>query len=806
MRNEALFLQILKSGQILFLDGAMGTMLQAAGMPAGSTPEKFCLDNPEILKQIHIAYLQAGSNIITACSFGANRFKLPDGMKANVYDINRQMALLAREAVSEANVEGPVFIAGDVGPTGHFVKPLGDVEPAAIQDAYAEQIRGLAAGGVDIVFMETQFDLAEIRLAVAAAHTVCDLPIMVSMTFEAGKSLTGTSPQIYAETMLNQSIDILGTNCSLGPDEMLPVVRDLLAVSTEPIVAQPNAGLPELRNGKTIFPLGPDDFAEKTAQFAKLGAKILGGCCGTTPAHIKALINKVRSMEIPTREIPKSSGICLTSRSQIVHIGKDFPFVLIGERINPTGRPSLAHQLQEGKFSEALCLADEQISAGASMLDVNVGAPMVDEAILLPDLVNILSARYSIPLSLDSSTSKAIAAAMPLYPGSCLVNSISGEADKMEILGPLCRTYGSPFILLPIAGSSLPATARERIAIVEKLLRQAEDLAIPKRLVLIDILALAISSSPDSTKECMEMIRWCANNGYPTTAGLSNISFGLPARELLNSVFLCMANGSGLSSCIANPGSLRLREAIDALNVLAGHDTGAMNFIGGYANWKKPDAPLAKNVLAKKAETLYDTILLGDKENVVQRVEEAVARGEKPMDIVNGVLIPAITEVGERYGRKEYFLPQLVRSAETMQLAFKTLKPLLEQAGSQDKKPVIVMATVEGDIHDIGKNIVCLMLGNHGFEVIDAGKDVPAADIVACAERHNASIIGLSALMTTTMTRMADTISLVREKNLPIRIMVGGAAVTPSFAESIGADAYCEDAVESVHAARSFVS
>lgn len=796
------FRQALGLGRPLLLDGAMGTMLQASGMPAGATPEEFCMENSDTLRSIHKAYLDAGVDLLTSCTFGGNIYKLPRSL--DVFSFNRRMVEIAKEAAAQAG--RPVFVAGNVGPTGHFAKPLGPVEPRDLIAAFALQIRGLVAGGADLIFIETQFDLAEARAAVAAARQECDLPVMVSMTFEQGVSLTGSTPTIFAETMQNMGVDVVGTNCSLGPDQMLPVVQELLNACACPVMAEPNAGLPELRDNVTVFPLGPEDFAQKTAPFAHMGARVLGGCCGTTPAHLAALAQAVRGVENITPPPVTRRGICLTNRSQMVRIAVGEPLTIIGERINPTGKKALTQELQAGLFDVAMQLADAQVDAGATVLDVNVGAPLVDETQLLPELVQRLVGRLPMPLSIDSSNATAIANALPYCPGSFLVNSISGEAGRMEQLGPLCRDFGAPFILLPLQGAHLPEKAAERIRTVESLIEKAEGMGISRRLMMVDILALAVSSSADSALQCLEMTRWCAANGLPTTLGLSNLSFGLPARELLNATFLSLAAGAGLTSCIANPSAQRLREAADALKVLCNHDAHASSFIASYSGWKPGEGSVqVRQGGGAAAKTLADAVLNGDKENVLPLLEAELEKGADPFSLVQEKLIPAITEVGARYERREYFLPQLIRAAETMQTAFAHLKPLLEASRGAEERPVVVMATVEGDIHDIGKNIVSLLLGNHGFDVVDAGKDVPAEAIVACALKHNARIIGLSALMTTTMVRMEDTIKIVRQRGLPIKVLVGGAAVTQAFADAIGADAYCADAVGAVKAAKQFV-
>ena len=796
----------------LLLDGGLGTQLQARGLPPGTEPERFCLARPEVLKGIHADYIRAGSDIILTGTFGGTRCKLPQQIvhDMGVAAFNKRMALIAREAVAEAGRE--LFVGGDIGPCGHFVSPLGDMTPLEVLEAYKEQARGLDEGGVDFFMVETQFDLAEARIIVAAIREVSSLPVLVSMTFEDGVSLTGTTPEIFAATMANMGVDAVGLNCGAGPEQMAPLVERFLACSRIPVLVEPNAGLPELVDGETVFRLPPDPFAERTADFARRGARLVGGCCGTTPAHIKALRSRLDGLSVEAWQPTPSAGIVLTTRTELVRIGADAPLRFIGERINPTGKKDLQAELQAGSFSRVLEMAAEQVAAGAPILDVNVGAPMVDEAVLLPSLVGELVGRFNVPLALDSSNMDALAGALPWHPGAALINSISGEEGRMERLGPLCRQWGAPFILLPLQGRKLPVRASERIAIIESLLGKAEDLGIPRELVLVDVLALAVASKPDAAREGLATLRWCAAQGLPTSIGLSNISFGLPARELINATFLAMAQGAGLNACIVNPGSVRLNEARCAGNVLMGLDDGASSFVEQYAGWSSGSgqAGSGRGVSGEsrlaKSESVYEAIVRGDMDHVVPLVKKELADGVEPFVLVRDRMIPAITEVGERYGRREYFLPQLLRSAETMQAAFAEVRPLLEAAGQGDERPVIVLATVEGDIHDIGKNIVGLMLNNHGFKVVDLGKDVKAKDIVDAAERYHAKVIGLSALMTTTMVHMEETVKLIRERKLNIKVLVGGAVVTAAFAESIGADGYAADAVEAVHVARQCLS
>ncbi len=792
------FRSLLADDSIHFFDGGFGALLQSRGLPPGVSPELYGLAHPEAVSAIHAEYAAAGAQIVTTNTFGGTRFKLDPG--ADVRGLNREMARIARRAVGEN-----VFVAGSVGPTGQFVEPLGPLSMRELVAAFREQIAGLAEGGADFIQIETQFDLAEARAAVIAARETCDLPVCVSMTFDGAQSLTGTPPLTFVDAMQNMGVEVLGTNCSAGPEQIAAIVRAMLPRLSTPLVVQPNAGLPELdAEGRTRFPLGPEDFARQCRVFAELGAKLIGGCCGTTPAHIRALRAEVAGMGWKRPVPPDPSPLVLTCRSASVPFGAENPLRVIGERINPTGKKVLAEELARNVHTEALRLATDQSVRGAAVLDVNVGAPMVDEKVVLPALALALSGRFEIPLCLDSPDAEALENALWTQPGSPLVNSISGEPGRMERLGPVCKKLGAPFILLPLVGRKLPVTAAERIGVIEHLLAQADEMGIPRRLIMVDALVLTVSSKPLAARHCLETIRHCRETlGLPTTMGLSNVSFGLPARELLNSTFLSMSMASGLSSCIANPASARLREAQAAGEVLLGRDDQAGRYIGGYAGWT-PGTGGGSSVAAggaAKAETPSQAVILGDKAALLSMIEAELDKGTDPFILVDGQLIPGILEVGERYERKEYFLPQLLRSAEAMQAGFARLEPLLLASGRAEKKTPVVMATVEGDIHDIGKNIVCLMLKNHGFEVFDLGKDVPASRIVDEAERVGAKVVGLSALMTTTMVRMEDTVKLIRERGLNIRVMVGGAVVTEAFAASIGADGFSRDAVAAVRLA-----
>ena len=794
-----LFKDRLNDAEFLIFDGATGTELQSRGLPAGQSPEIFCLENPSVMESVHLDYCKAGADVITTNTFGGTRFKLPEGL--NVFDFNKKMAEIAKYSAAKSGRQ--VFVAGSIGPTGKFLRPLGELDFGDMVLAFEEQIKGLVAGGVDLILAETQFDIAEARAIVVAHRRVSCLPIGVSMTYEDGITLTGSSVSVCTNTLANMGVDFIAMNCSAGPAEMRNAALELLSICPVPVVIQPNAGLPELRGETTVFPMQAESFATLTSEFARYGAKGLGGCCGTTPKHIETLKGSLQGRSY-TPSTKKSRTVVLTSRTDNVYIGENAPFCVIGERINPTGKKQLTAELQGGIFTLAMQYADEQIAAGAHILDVNVGAPMVDEAALLPSLTQRLAAQHSLPLSIDSSNPDAVLKSLEVYPACPLVNSISGEAGRMEKLGVLCRDFGAPFVLLPLKGKNLPVLAKERIAIIEELLQKMQELKIPRDLAVVDILALAVSSSAEAAKEALKFIKYCTDVLHlPTVCGLSNISFGLPARDLLNATFLSLAVGAGLSGAIANPMNPRVAEALKSIKLLQGHDDGAENFIANFSTWKHGEASATQGLpsLTSKPISAEDTIeqavILGKKDIIVELVKKSMAEGQEPFTLVGERLIPAITIVGEKYERKEYFLPQLIRSAETMQAAFTFLRPLLAKDNRTEVRPVVIMATVEGDIHDIGKNIVSLLMGNHGFEVIDIGKDVPARTIVEKAKEHKASFIGLSALMTTTMVRMQDTVELVKKENLPIKVLVGGAVVTEAFARSIGAH-YSKDAVGAV--------
>ena len=782
---------------LLLSDGGFGTMLQQSGLPAGRSPESFGDDHPENVLAIHRAYVDAGADIITTNTFGGTRPKLEPGMACTAF--NRKMAEVAREAAG-----GKALVAGSIGPTGEMLRPLGSMDFSSAVSFFSEQITGLVQGGADFLLIQTQFDLGEARAAVIAARETCDLPVAVCMTFESGVSLTGTTPEVFVRTMENLGVDVLGTNCSAGPEEMAPVVERILTVSSTPCMAEANAGLPRLVNGLTAFPLGAEAFALRVGSMVDMGVRILGGCCGTTPQHIRVLRKLYGHRERPPLPSPAAGEVHLTSRTKSVRIGGDGPMVIVGERINPTGKKTLTAELQQGVLNEALRLAREQAQSGASVLDVNVGAAMVDEPSVMSELVLALGSAVTLPLCIDSTLPEAVQAGLAASSGSSLVNSISGEDGRIARLAPLCRRYGAPCILLPLTGGKLPLTAAERLAILENMIAECEAVGLPRRMCVVDGLALTVSSKPLAARECLTVIRECTEQWrLPTIVGLSNVSFGLPARDLVNSAFLCMAAAAGLSSCIANPGSSRLREAAASADVLLAADPQAERYIRMFAGWKESTGalPVGSPTGHARAETVGQAVVQGDRDGITGLVEKRLEEGVDPFELVDRELIPAINEVGELYERKEYFLPQLLLSAETMQTAFARLEPLLIRSGGQARRKIL-MATVQGDIHDIGKNIVVLMLRNQGYEVIDLGKDVPARSIADAATKEKASLVGLSALMTTTMVRMEEVVRLFKSERIPCKIMVGGAVLSEEFARHIQADGFARDAVGAVREAK----
>jgi 5-methyltetrahydrofolate--homocysteine methyltransferase len=779
--------------KLIILDGSTGTLLQRQGLPGGASPEQFCLDHPEVLNRIQTEYLDAGSDVIYTPTFGANRLKLQHyGLDGKVTEINRRLADLS---VKLARSRGRLA-AGDIGPTGLFFAPFGERPLEEGLEVFREQIRALAAAGVDLLVIETMVDIQEARLALLAAKDVCALPVIVSMTFdEHGRTLTGSDPLTCLNVFQSLGAAAFGINCSTGPEAMVPLVKLLKADARIPLVVKPNAGLPVVEDGQTVFPMSAEAFAAFAEPFWEAGVNCLGGCCGTTPDHIRLTAQKLagKTGRLP---VAREGWLLLSSARRTVAVvaGPGEPLRVIGERINPTGKPALQAQLKHGQMEQVKTLALLQQEQGADLLDVNVGVPGADEQALMLAAVAALSLVSELPLCLDSSSPEVLAAALRLYPGRALVNSVSGERAKLERLLPVVAQFGAAFIVLPLDDAGIPETLERRQAILTDILERCAARNIPLEHIVVDGLALTASANPAHAFTALQTVHYAAQElRLQTVLGLSNVSFGLPARPWLNGAFLAMAASQGLSAVIANPGDPVVMDLRASADVLTGRDPGGRAFIARFA--ARPVASETNEAAAERP--LRRIILRGEKEKIADALAAALAQGAEPMALLERELFPAIQEVGEKYQRHELFLPQLIAAAETMEQGVQALAPHLRHE-NRAAKGTVALATVKGDIHDIGKKIVALLLKNNGYAVIDLGKSLDEEAIVGQAVAQGADVIGLSALMTTTMTEMPKVIALAHRRAPALKVIVGGAVVTPKYAEEIGADGYAADSVQAV--------
>lgn len=790
--------------QFVMLDGATGTELQKRGMPKGVCPEQWVAEHPDTLLEIQNQYVAAGSDIIYTCTFGGNRVKLEEfGLGDSVFGLNQKLASLSKQAAGEK-----ALVAGDLAPTGRMVEPLGDLPFEECVAVYKEQIQGLLAGGVDLFVIETMMDIQEARAALIAVKETCAHPVLVSMTFDQNqRSLTGTDPVTALITLQSLGADVVGCNCSTGPAEMAALISLMKPYARVPLLAKPNAGLPRLINGVTVFDMDAPEFAGYAQVLINAGASFLGGCCGTSPDYIRELKNKTAGQSRPVSLSPVFSGV--TSARKTVFFGSDHPVKVVGERINPTGKKKLQEELKNGLTQEVRRLAMEQTQNGAEILDVNVGMPGIDEKQTMAEITTLLSNFSDAPLCLDSSSPAVLEAALRLYPGRALINSISLEKEKIEKLLPIAAKYGSMFILLPVSDEGVPEKDEKRREIIEEVFRKAHQYGFRKEDVVVDGLVMTVSSNQQAALETLDQIEWCAREfGSPSIIGLSNISFGLPERSWVNAAFLAMAIGRGLTLTIANPSSDLLMGIKMASDVLTTRDRDSLRYIARFSqNEKQASGNVPGPELMSIRERIYRAVLRGEKEDIHSLIEQALQESVLPGEIVDDCMIPAINEVGQLFDVKKYYLPQLIRSAETMKLGFDKIEPLLgaDQKSSTSGVAKVVLATVKGDVHDIGKNIVGLMLKNYGFLVRDLGKDVSKERIVAEAKTIGAEIIGMSALMTTTMTEMKEVIQLARQVGLNCKIMIGGAVVNEDYAREIGADGYAKDAYEAVKLAQRLI-
>lgn len=808
------FRERLKKGFVI-LDGATGSGLQSHGMQAGDCPETWILEHPDVFVELQKGYIAAGSDVLYAPTFTANRIKLAEyGLESRQKELISDLVSLTKRAVEESRADRKIYIAGNMTMTGEQLYPVGTLPFEELVGVYREQAAALMDAGVDLFVVETMMSLQECRGAVLAIREACgdDVPVIVTLTFqEDGRTLYGTNPETAAIVMEAMGVDAVGMNCSAGPDRMADLVERMTGVCSIPVVVKPNAGLPQLVDGKTAYSMGPEEFADAMVPLARLGALVLGGCCGTTPEHIRALCRKISG---ETAVMPQNKEIrALTNERNFLPIDLDGTFSIVGERINPTGKKDLQAELRAGTLDLVLSMAEEQVERGAKVLDVNMGMNGIDEKEMMLRAVNELTLTVDVPLSIDSSYADVVEEALRIYPGRALINSVSMEPEKMKRLIPAAKKYGAMFILLPLSEEGLPKDLEEKKRIIRTILDEAKKHGLSEKDVIVDGLVATIGANKNAALEVLETIRYCRNElGVATICGLSNISFGLPERQFVNSAFLTMAIGQGLTMAIANPGQTLLANAALASDLLLNKTDADLNYINGVcraeitAGGQKTaqDGTSAQQggsqqeADAEAEHPLFVSVVKGKSGAVVDLVKQQLESGEKPAAVIDGYLIPAINRVGELFEKGTYFLPQLISSAETMELAIDYLEPLLAKERGDKKLDTIVMATVKGDIHDIGKNLVTLMLKNYGYEVIDLGKDVDSQCILDTAKEKNAAVIGLSALMTTTMTEMGRLIEMAKEQGVRSKIIVGGAVVTEDYANEIGADGYSKDAREAV--------
>lgn len=781
--------------EILYLDGAMGTMLQKSGLAAGHNPETLCLTDPHKITDIHRAYIDAGAQVVYTNTFGANRYKLQN-CGESVDKIIHAAVSCAKKATQGTQAR----VALDIGSIGQLLEPYGTLPFEEAYDIFREMMVAGAAAGADLIVIETMTDLYEVKAAVLAAKEHTKLPVFVTMTFEqSGRTFTGCSVEAMAATLEGLGVDAMGVNCSLGPRELYPVVERLCAATSLPIIVKANAGLPDPSTGK--YDILPDEFAALMADFLTLGVSILGGCCGTAPEYIEAMVSKTADKTPAPRTVQRESLVC--SPTSVVKIDG---VRIIGERINPTGKKRFKQALLENDMDYILNQAVEQADAGAHILDVNVGLPEVNEPEMMARVVKAIQGVIDLPLQIDSSDPDAIAAGLRVVNGKAIINSVNGDPEVLHRILPLARKYGAAIVGLTMDSNGIPPTAEARFAIAKRILEVAQEYGIHKEDVFIDCLTLTVSAEQDKTLETLRAMQMVRDQlGLHCVLGVSNISFGLPRRELITSGFLTLAMASGLDLPIVNPNSASIMNTIRVFNVLYNRDKNAEEYIEACMNMPE-DAHTAQVGTGMPSDELHPltyAITKGLKEDARRLTRGLLDEGITELDVVNTLLIPSLDLVGGRFERGEIFLPQLINAAGAAQEAFEQVKAAIEARGAESvSKGKIIVATVKGDIHDIGKNIVKTILENYGYQVIDLGRDVPINTVVDTAVTQNVRLIGLSALMTTTLGSMEQTILALRSSGHDCKVWVGGAVLTPDYAKKIGADFYARDAKESVDIAR----
>lgn len=781
-------LEELLGKRLVFVDGGMGTMLQAAGLTGGEAPERWNLTHPETVAEVHRAYLAAGCDIVTANTFGATGARFG----AELQKVIQAGVKLARQGVEEA---GHGFAAFDMGPTGKLLAPYGELPFQEAVSLYRQAAAWGAEAGADLIIIETMGDPYEMKAAVLGAREACDLPILATMMADVnGRLLTGGTVETMAVLLDGLGVTALGLNCGLGGPEMLPLLRRIRQVTERPLLCSPNAGLPRMEGGRTVFPAGPEAFARAQRELAQAGAWLLGGCCGTTPEHIRAMVAACR--EVTPAPVPPVTETWISSGSEAVCL--DHGPVVIGERINPTGKKRMREALRTGDVNYLLKEAVNQSAVGAAVLDVNVGLGGVDEAAWMERAVSAIQGVCTCPLQLDTADPEALARGLRAYNGKALINSVSGKQEVMDQVFPLAKRYGGTVVALLLDEEGIPDTAEGRVAIARRIMAEAARYGIAKRDLVMDALTMTVSTGERNALVTLETLRRCREElGVRTVLGVSNISFGLPQREKLAGPFLTLALGAGLDAAILNPLSEAMMDAWQAALTLTGRDKGCRAYLERFAG----AAPVKSG--AQAAFSLEEAVRRGLRAEAERAARERLAEGEAPMDLVEKRLLPALTQVGDGYEAGTLFLPQLLMSAEAAQGAFALVQQALgEKSTGMRRQGRIALATVEGDIHDIGKNIVKVLLESYGFEVLDLGKNVRPEQVLAAVQAEKLHMVGLSALMTTTVPAMERTIALLRREAPDCRVVVGGAVLTPELAAAIGAHAYARDAMDTVRFAR----
>lgn len=783
--------------ELLFFDGGMGTLLQAEGLKPGELPEAWNITHPEIVTGIHRKYIEAGSDLILTNTFGANALKFHDG-SMSLKEIAAAAVGHVKRAAQLADVNGrEIYTALDIGPTGKLLKPMGDLDFEDAYEAFREVMRYGEEAGADLIHIETMSDTYELKAAVLAAKENTSLPVFVTTIFdERAKLLTGADVPSVVALLEGLRVDALGINCGLGPEQMIPVLEQILTYSSLPVIVKPNAGLPKQVNGETIYDVMPEAFAAVMQDIVRKGAAVVGGCCGTTPEHIRAMTGLCKGME-PAASVPKEWTV-VSSYGQAVFLGEGSK--IIGERINPTGKKKFKQALKDHDMDYILKEGITQQDKGAHILDVNVGLPDIDEAAMMKEVVAELQSVTSLPLQIDTVDVKAMETALRIYNGKPMVNSVSGKQESMDAVFPLIQKYGGVVIGLALDENGIPPTADGRAAVARRIIEEAGKYGIQKKDIVIDVLAMTISSEPEGAKVTLDALKKVREGlGVNTVLGVSNISFGLPSRPIVNANFYTMAMFNGLSAGIINPSSEDMMKSYYAYHALMNLDKNCEAYISQYA---QSPAPVQQAPAAGGSMQLDTAIEKGLKEEA-HHLTSVLVKVKKPLDIINEFLIPALDKVGQGFEKGTVFLPQLLMSAEAAKTAFAILKEAFASEGGEEaEKEKIVLATVKGDIHDIGKNIVKVLLENYSFDVIDLGKDVAPELIVDTVLEKEVRLVGLSALMTTTVVSMEETIKQLREKAPFCRVMVGGAVLNQEYADMIGADFYGRDAMQSVYYAQ----